>query len=120
MPGLRGADCGTAGAYEYRRPSNCRFLHRLFRSLHDNLPVYRLGDSVAAYRLRECWCDHRRWLVPLWGNADLAERFLEESNLDAVFPVDALTAANGHDNHWHSSYSLYGVDELPRGMRYFV
>ena len=78
-------------------------------------------DGIEVYEAEIlAWCDHRRWLVSLWGNADLAERFLDESNLDAVFPVDAFTAANGHDNHWHPPYSLYGVDELPRGMKCFV
>lgn len=40
-----------------------------------------------------------RFLLPLFGNPARLEQFLNESNIDAVYPVDAGNAAAGHDNH---------------------
>jgi len=44
-----------------------------------------------------------RWIVPLFGNLQRLDEFLENSNLPACFPVSASNAALGHDNHsdWH-------------------
>jgi hypothetical protein len=39
------------------------------------------------------------FLLPLFGNPEKLEQFLNESNVDAVYPVDAGNAAAGHDNH---------------------
>ncbi len=44
-----------------------------------------------------------RWIVPLFGNLELLDAFLDNSNLEACYPVSASTAAFGHDGHsdWH-------------------
>ena len=44
-----------------------------------------------------------RWIVPLFGNPQRLEEFLENSNFPACFPVSASNAAFGHDGHsdWH-------------------
>lgn len=57
----------------------------------------------------------RRWLIPLWGRPDLAEKWLRESNLEAVFPVTARNAVQGHDNHWVTGHTMHGTHMLPRG-----
>jgi len=46
---------------------------------------------------------HHRWLVPLWGQPELARRWLDDSNLEAVYPISSFHAAGGHDNHWFYS-----------------
>ena len=46
---------------------------------------------------------HHRWLVPLWGQPELAQRWLKDSNLEAVYPISSFHAAGGHDNHWFYS-----------------
>jgi len=84
-----------------------------------------LGSGVDGIEIYEAemlaTCTHERWLVPLWGNAGLCERFLAESNVEAVFPVTASCAALGHDNHSYyascSGYSLVGKRgaPMPRG-----
>ncbi len=58
---------------------------------------------------------HERWLIPLWGNKKLAAKFLEESNIEAVYPIKATDALGGHDNHWSAGHSLYGVNKKERG-----
>ena len=75
----------------------------------DGIEIYESEIFAAA--------SHYRWLVPLWGNARLARRFLRESNLESVFPIDAANALGGSDNHWTYSNSMYGTDEVPAGAR---
>ena len=75
----------------------------------DGIEIYESEIFAAA--------SHYRWLVPLWGNARLARRFLRESNLESVFPIDAANALGGSDNHWSYSNSVYGTDEVPAGAR---
>ena len=75
----------------------------------DGIEIYESEIFAAA--------SHYRWLVPLWGNARLAGRFLRESNLESVFPIDAANALGGSDNHWSYSNSVYGTDEVPAGAR---
>jgi hypothetical protein len=62
-------------------------------------------------------CSRERWMIPLWGNAELCERFLSESNLEAVYPIAASNAVVGHDNHWLYGQSWEGRrgEQLPRG-----
>ncbi len=64
----------------------------------DGIEIYESEIFAAA--------SHYRWLVPLWGNARLARRFLRESNLESVFPIDAANALGGSDNHWSYSNSV--------------
>ncbi len=45
------------------------------------------------------WTEPVRFAVALYGHPDELARFLDESNLEAVYPVDAGTAACGHDYH---------------------
>jgi hypothetical protein len=60
------------------------------------------------------WTDPVRFAVALYGHPEALERFLEESNIEAVYPVDAGNAAAGHDNHsvwrpgWTWSMRGYG------------
>ena len=75
----------------------------------DGIEIYESEIFAAA--------SHYRWLVPLWGNARLARRFLRESNLELVFPIDAVRALGGSDNHWTYSNSVYGTDEVPAGAK---
>ena len=75
----------------------------------DGIEIYESEIFAAA--------SHYRWLVPLWGNARLARRFLRESNLESVFPIDAGNALGGSDNHWSYSNSVYGTDGVPVGAR---
>ena len=49
-------------------------------------------DGIEIYESEIFEPSHYRWLVPLWGNARLARRFLRESNLESVFPIDAANA----------------------------
>lgn len=54
--------------------------------------------------------DPIRFLVAMYGHRSLLERFLRESNLESVAPVDAGNAASGHDNHsrWVVGWTLEG------------
>lgn len=45
------------------------------------------------------WAEPVRFAVALYGHPEELARFLDESNLEAVYPVDAGTAAAGHDYH---------------------
>jgi hypothetical protein len=48
------------------------------------------------------------WLMPLVGDPDRAEQLLRESNLEACFPLDAVLALAGVDNHMmNHRYSLW-------------
>ena len=57
----------------------------------------------------------RRWLIPLWGDVERARAWLNESNLETVFPVMASNACQGHDNHWFGGETMRGAQGLPRG-----
>ena len=51
-----------------------------------------------------------RWVVPMFGNAEMIREFLASSNLDACYPVWSRDAAAGHDNHsFGGSWSVYGM-----------
>jgi len=58
------------------------------------------------------WTDPLRFAVALYGHPTELNRFLEESNIDSVYPVDASNAAAGHDNHsvWRPgwTWTMYG------------
>lgn len=78
-------------------------------------------DGIEVYESEQfAHMSHVRWLIPLWGNAEFAEKFLNESNIEAVYPVTASNAACGHDNHWTPGHSVYGIDQLPRGAARLV
>ena len=78
-------------------------------------------DGVEVYESEQfAHMSHVRWLIPLWGNAELAEKVLNESNIEAVYPVTASNAACGHDNHWMPGHSVYGTDQFPRGAARLV
>lgn len=62
-------------------------------------------------------CCERRWLIPLWGDPHRAQRWLDESNLEAVYPVTARNAALGHDNHWFGGETMHGAHGLPPGTK---
>lgn len=59
-----------------------------------------------------------RFLVPLYGNPRRLEAFLKDSNMESCYPVDAGTAAAGHDNHsrwqanlphsWNTVWDVHG------------
>ena len=52
----------------------------------------------------------RRWMIPLLGNLAELRDFLENSNLDACYPVWSRNAAAGYDNHSFSgNWSVYGM-----------
>lgn len=52
----------------------------------------------------------QRWLVPMLGNPSAIESFLEESNLEACWPLWSNNAASGYDNHSHLySWSVDGL-----------
>lgn len=73
-------------------------------------------DGIEIYESEQfAHMNQARWLVPLWGNRELALKFLNESNLEAVYPIAATNATCGHDNHWTAGHSVYGKDQLPRG-----
>ena len=62
-------------------------------------------------------CCERRWLIPLWGDPERAERWLADSNLEAVYPVTARNAALGHDNHWFGGETMHGAHGMPPGTK---
>ena len=58
-------------------------------------------DSIEVYESEElCQGVPLRWWASLTGNPQRARRFLEESNLEACFPIDAWSAVGGWDNHF--------------------
>lgn len=61
----------------------------------DGIAIYETNYMARAMPLR--------WIVPLFGNLERLDAFLENSNLEACYPVSASTAAIGHDGHsdWH-------------------
>ncbi|MEX2578116.1 MAG: family 10 glycosylhydrolase [Verrucomicrobiales bacterium] len=51
-----------------------------------------------------------RWIVPLLGHPERLRDFLENSSLDACYPVWSRSAASGYDNHSFSgNWSVYGT-----------
>jgi len=55
-----------------------------------------------------------RWVIPLFGNPLRIEFFLNNSNLEACYPITASSAAYGHDNHsgWGGGWNVYGNGSL--------
>ncbi len=69
------------------------------------------ADAIDAYETELlAQVDPIRFLVAMYGHRSLLEKFLRESNLESVAPVDADNAASGHDNHsrWVVGWSLEG------------
>lgn len=53
----------------------------------------------------------RRWMIPLLGHPARLTDFLENSNLDACYPIWSRNAASGYDNHSFSgNWSVYGME----------
>ena len=73
-------------------------------------------DGIEIYEAeifaRSC---ERRWLLPLWGDVERARAWLKESNIEAVSPVMASNACQGHDNHWFGGETMHGAQGMPRG-----
>lgn len=63
--------------------------------------LHRAGvDGIDTYETEVlAWTDPVRFAVALYGHPLELERFLEESNIEAVYPINAGNAAAGHDNH---------------------
>lgn len=58
--------------------------------------------------------EDRRWLIPLLGNAARMRDFLEHSNLEACYPVQATTACAGFDNHsFGTGWNVFEGDGNP-------
>lgn len=76
--------------------------------------LHRAGvDGVNTFETEVLtWTDPVRFAVALYGHPAELDRFLEESNIEAVYPVDAGNAAAGHDNHsvWRPgwTWSMFG------------
>ncbi|MBN2294476.1 MAG: hypothetical protein JXM70_18755, partial [Pirellulales bacterium] len=51
-----------------------------------------------------------RWIVPLMGNLHRIDALLNESNLEACYPIHSTNATYGHDNHsfGNGGWSTYG------------
>jgi len=57
-------------------------------------------DGIDTYETEVlAWTDPVRFAVALYGHPLELEQFLQESNIEAVYPIDAGNAAAGHDNH---------------------
>ncbi len=99
------------GRDDYTPVAGLRRAIGLLRADMDGIELYE-----AEIMSRGC---ERRWLIPLLADPDRAENWLKESNLDAVFPVNARNAALGHDNHWFAPHqTLHGARaKRPRGTK---
>jgi hypothetical protein len=65
------------------------------RGLH-----YAGVDGIDTYETEVlAWTDPVRFAVALYGHPLELDRFLRESNIEAVYPITAGNAAAGHDNH---------------------
>jgi len=56
-------------------------------------------------------CGNHRWAIPMFGDLEQLERYLETTNAQACYPIGAANAHLGHDNHsrWHSPRLLWTV-----------
>jgi hypothetical protein len=92
---------GVNGNTFWNYPAILRRAIGLCRSGVDGLELYESNNFAVS--------TERRWLVPLLGNADLAERFLQTSNLEACYPIWSRQAAAGFDNHsFRGQWSVLG------------
>ena len=107
--GTTGANLGYGSMEDYTPVVGLRRAIGLLRAGVNGIEIYE-AELFAR-------CCERRWLIPLWGDPERAERWLAESNLEAVFPVTARNAALGHDNHWFGGETLHGAHDLPRGAK---
>ena len=70
----------------------------------DGIEIYESNDHAVS--------QHLRWVMPLFGNREEAVSFLQNSNIEAVYPISASTAMFGYDNHsrWSTSgWDIYGM-----------
>lgn len=52
----------------------------------------------------------QRWIIPLLGNLPQLKTFLENSNIDACYPLWSRSAASGYDNHsFGGNWSVFGM-----------
>lgn len=71
----------------------------------DGIEIYEANDHAVSQYIR--------WVLPLIGNMKKTLEFLDNSNIEAVYPVTASTAMYGYDNHsrWSASgWDIYGMD----------
>jgi hypothetical protein len=97
LPVWGGVNGNTFGNY----PALLRRAIGLCRAGVDGIELYESNNFAVS--------NERRWLVPLLGNPAEAERFLEQSNLDACWPIWSRAAAAGFDNHsFRGQWSVHG------------
>ncbi len=111
--GVNGTTGANRGAAEdnYSPLPGLRRAIGLLRAGVDGIEIYE-AEVFAA-------CSARRWLIPLWGDPDRAVQWLQESNLEAVYPITAQNAAFGHDNHWFGGETTHREKDgrLKRGSK---
>ncbi len=107
--GVNGTTGANRGWVDHTPVAGLRRAIGLLRAGMDGIEIYEA--ELFAH------CHERRWLIPLWGDPDRAERWLTKSNLEAVYPVTARNAALGHDNHWFGGETMHGAREMPRGSK---
>ena len=93
-----GINCNTWWNYQviYRRALG------LLRAGVDGIELYESNNHAVLHP--------QRWIVPMLGNADAIERFLQTSNLSACFPIWSRNAAAGHDNHsFRDAWSMFDM-----------
>lgn len=100
---------GGIGATWSRTPEALPAVFRRVRGLHragvDGIEVYE-SETIAR-------CSSYRWATPLFGQPDALSEFIENSNLDACYPVNASTCLYGCDNHcrwWVDGHWIWFLD----------
>ncbi|MEA3403578.1 MAG: hypothetical protein U9R79_20210 [Armatimonadota bacterium] len=82
-------------------------------ALHRARGLLQAGvDGIETYETElMARCGNRRWAMPLFGNLEQLERYLETTNAQACYPIRAGNAHLGHDNHsrWRSPRRLWTV-----------
>ena len=89
-----------------------RKLGNVVAGLRRALSLSRAGvDGIEVYEIEMmALVDQIRFLIPLYGMPGKLEEFLQNSNLEACFPLDATTAVAGYDNHsrWSRGWEVSG------------
>lgn len=92
---------GVNGNTFWNYPALLRRAIGLCRAGVDGIELYESNNFAVS--------SERRWLVPLLGNPAESERFLDQSNLEACWPIWSRNAAAGFDNHsFRGQWSVYG------------
>ena len=109
VPVVRDPKNPSAQARPRRNPEN---LENIGPGMRRALGLLRAGvDGLTVFETEMLsFADPLRYTVALYGHPEKLERFLNESNLEACYPIDAGNAAAGFDNHsrWTSRWSVYG------------